>query len=598
VKIRYLIYIIAILVTLSLNVQVISVKPPSFVVTPTVKQPPVEYLFITPQEYVDAVKPLAQWKTQRGISANITTIEGIDMAYEGVDIQAKVKEHIRMMVDTEAVEWVVLGGDYLSVPTRMTWTDENTWDPYVGSDWYYADLDSDWNIDKDVKWGEMNDDEFDWEAEVFVGRLPASSAVEMGLYVKRILTYEKTPPMDNTTWYKRMILAGGILNFGSDMGINDGVAKKEDGEYEYVDQNGVLNYLSSTYVPEKWSTLRLGEAEGVLPSIFPYDQPLSEENLISAITDGAIAVSIGLHGWETNVAGKVFIEDNDGDGLVDSGDIVLPVLSPSTVPENLVFSTSSVPENGEKMPLVWVEACSTGTFTRTEGDCLAEHILKNIGIGCIASEGIEWYQDYWHSFPYNETNGGFYGQGLTIRFWKSFFEGNNHPGQALAEAKKNYWVDRQLYGTANDLLQYYPVWENKLVKQFNLLGDPEIPIWQEIPQEMSVEVLLTDELIFSIKDITNNPVSGVTITLTNEGLYWEGVTDEMGQVICTDEMVQTNVESGEILMTCSAQNFLPQEKVLDSGIITTTTSTPTSSWNVLLLLLSLFAMLSWRQRKK
>ena len=76
-------------------------------------------------------------------------------------------------------------------------------------------------------------------------------------------------------------------------------------------------------------------------------------------------------------------------------------------------------------------------------------------------------------------------------------------------------------------------------------------------------------MIFSIKDITNNSVSDVTITLTSEGLYWEGVTDEMGQVICTDEMVLTNVESGEILMTCSAQNFLPQEKVLDSGIFTT-----------------------------
>ncbi|MHA2224268.1 MAG: M1 family metallopeptidase [Candidatus Hodarchaeales archaeon] len=38
VKIRYLIYIIAVLVTLALNVQVVSVKPPSFVVTPTVKQ--------------------------------------------------------------------------------------------------------------------------------------------------------------------------------------------------------------------------------------------------------------------------------------------------------------------------------------------------------------------------------------------------------------------------------------------------------------------------------------------------------------------------------------------------------------------------------
>ena len=80
-------------------------------------------------------------------------------------------------------------------------------------------------------------------------------------------------------------------------------------------------------------------------------------------------------------------------------------------------------------------------------------------------------------------------------------------------------------------------------------------------------------MIFSIKDITNNSVSDVTITLTSEGLYWEGVTDEMGQVICTDEMVLANLEYGEILMTCSAQNFLPQEKVLDSGIITPTTTT-------------------------
>ena len=68
VKIRHLIYIVSILVTLSLNVQVISAKPPSFVVTPTVKQKETFFTIDSIGTNTPAVIPAPEETSQYNIS--------------------------------------------------------------------------------------------------------------------------------------------------------------------------------------------------------------------------------------------------------------------------------------------------------------------------------------------------------------------------------------------------------------------------------------------------------------------------------------------------------------------------------------------------
>ncbi len=68
VKIRYLIYIVAILVTLSLNVQVVSAKPPSFVVTPTVKQKETFFTIDSIGTNIPAAIPTQEETSQYNIS--------------------------------------------------------------------------------------------------------------------------------------------------------------------------------------------------------------------------------------------------------------------------------------------------------------------------------------------------------------------------------------------------------------------------------------------------------------------------------------------------------------------------------------------------
>ncbi|MFX1480498.1 MAG: C25 family cysteine peptidase, partial [Promethearchaeota archaeon] len=188
----------------------------------------IEMLIITPdnESFINAVKPLEEWKNEKGVKTIILSNFSL---YNGRDKAEKIRNMIKDFYQQENIQWVLLAGDATEdlIPTRYVYNPDtveyggseyNGYDEYYKpTDYYYADLSGSWDDDGDGNWGESSKynsqgkDEINWVPEVYVGRFPASTALELEIMVNKSLNYEKNPYMGE--WMNQMLLAGGISSY-------------------------------------------------------------------------------------------------------------------------------------------------------------------------------------------------------------------------------------------------------------------------------------------------------------------------------------------------------------------------------------------------
>jgi len=158
----------------------------------TISNSNVDYLIITTNDFKDTLEPLAIWKTQKGLITKIEIVQSIDTTYSGYDTEERIKNCITSYYNNNNTKWVLLAGDDNHVPSRLVISDDNYPDDgnFVSCDSFYTDLNNDWDFNNDGLWGSEYD-EYDFEPEVYVGRLTANNKNEMESLVQRILNYEK-----------------------------------------------------------------------------------------------------------------------------------------------------------------------------------------------------------------------------------------------------------------------------------------------------------------------------------------------------------------------------------------------------------------------
>ncbi|UCG89619.1 MAG: hypothetical protein JSU57_03860 [Candidatus Heimdallarchaeota archaeon] len=488
----------------------------------------VDYLIITSDLFIDDVQPLAIWKLQRGLISAIKTVQNISSTYDGEDLAERIRNCIRQFHEERNTQWVVLAGGSSFVPTRSVKVNSG----FVSCDHYYANLDDNWELNSDGSVSII--DYFDWEAEVYVGRLPADNNTQMKKLVQRLISYEKNPPVG--PWMKHALFVGAFARFNSDNNDNNVFDEADAPEF---DANRNHNWLKTTIFPSDWSSTLLGETEGVKTTDYHIDKPINESNVIEEVSNGVGVGMFDAHGSTTEMFRMIFKTDSDNDSLFDYG-----LDRSSSAP---IISTSSAINTGGKYGIYFLCACSTGTFTSSR-DCLSEHILRTVGIGCIASSGSAYYDSGW----YDGEHGGWYTQGLSSRFWEQFFKnGNNHPGKAFIEAKLDYINDYlRLNGKREDT--------EKTLIQYNLMGDPEVPVWTTIPSQLNYTVSNANYQTILEVFSDNQAISQVAVTLLNSTYYWQGITNNEGTVTLP---ISSN-ELNNLTLTISKINYLPhQERV-------------------------------------
>ncbi len=496
----------------------------------------VDYLIITTESFELILEPLAEWKTQKGVISKIEVISDIELQYSGGNLQEKIKNCIVDYHDNNNTQWVLLAGDHSHVPTKyITCNDGFSYDgDVVCCDSYYGDINNDWT-----------QEDFDYEAEIYIGRLTANDNVEMTNLVQRILNYEKTPTVG--AWMTHAILAGAILQFNLDWNHDNVV------DYGECDSNRFNHYLNETLLPENWTSVFLAQTQGVKGTNYTSDAELNYSNLKNTINQGCSIGTIFAHGSPQRMAICKWLTDHDGDMLFDYDDNPFTkggsAIDVSTWYDLFNASTVDLIE-GDKLGLYYFGSCSVGTFDYSE-DCIAEFFLKNTAIGCVAGSYVVWGEDQW----YERDHGGWFVDGLGYRFLEQLFL-HNQPGKALALAKADYAFDRINLSDPKE----YPEWGNKTLKQFNLLGDPEVPIWLSVPKQLNVSIdqpFNNNTNTMTLKVTADqNLVQGATITYTEKNnLMWMGKTNENGTI----EVPFPQIEIDNQVFTISKNGFLPYQ---------------------------------------
>jgi hypothetical protein len=143
-----------------------------------------EYLIICPDaaDVIAALQPLVEWRTRRGFHVRLATTTETGTSRE------QIQTWLRSAYSNWEIppEYVCLVGDADGSIAIPAWT-------YGGgdTDHQYSQLDGD-----------------DPLADICLGRISVDTVDRLRLYVTKIVGYESTPYMTDTSWYKRGCLVG------------------------------------------------------------------------------------------------------------------------------------------------------------------------------------------------------------------------------------------------------------------------------------------------------------------------------------------------------------------------------------------------------
>ncbi len=339
-----------------------------------------DYLIVCPQAFAGEFARLADWKTRKGVRAEIITLEDISTnpLYTGVDQAEAIRNCIAHEAAEHGIEWVLLGGDTDVVPTRMAY--DFFYDQGIPCDLYYSDLDGTWNDDGDDRWGEVDEDNIDMYADVYVGRAPVTTAAGAAAFVDKVLEYEGAAFTMTTDYQTKMLYLGEVL---------------WDSPDPYTDGGVACDMIDDDYVPARYDpSTKLYESEGALDAA----------TATAALDDG---YGIVMHEGHSNIT-------RAGVG-----------------PDNLSNSDLDALDNGVRGGVWYSVGCWSAAI---DSDTFGEHWITSPNGGGVAYVGNSRYGWGCPGYP-GQCVSDLYSQ----QFFNSLFAKNLvHAGVVHADAKHHY----------------------------------------------------------------------------------------------------------------------------------------------------------------
>ena len=417
-----------------------------------------DYIFITTEALEDSVASLKTWKENSGYSVKVVTLSEIKSGYGGNDIQEKIRNFLRDKYIDWGIKYVLIVGSNSVIPMKTAWGDTPT-------DFYYADLNSDWDCDDDGVYGEPEDDDVDLTAEVIVGRIPLDDPEKVRDYGQKVIRYE----IDDGKWKKSALLLGAILFYKNE--DHEEHLPKIDGAETMEKVKESLGY--------GFECTTMYEKEGLSPSVYSCDYPLTHENVISQWKQGYGVVAWFAHGYPKGSVRKIWVTD-DGDNI--------PEFDEGELEWSPLITASDHTELNDAMPsIVFAAACSTAS-PDVAGN-LAQSLIQD---GAIAYIGGTHYSAA--------------GEHVLTMFFSAISDGAA-VGNAFCDAKEGY---NEIWGTNKYFLMYTE----------NLFGDPSLSLYlSDYPPAIPSDPYPDDES------------SNIDINVT---LDWEDCTDPEGKKVVYD----------------------------------------------------------------
>ena len=180
-----------------------------------------EYCIITSRNLEKSFARLKGWIRQKGMNAGVVCVEDIvnapnikgDTVSNLNDDAGKIRQYLQYGYKYGGTRYVLFGGNDSVVPVRYGTAQRNTWDYFaeidgfrIPSDFYYAELNSNWNVDGDKYIGEPHS-LMDYKAELSVGRLLCTSSQEVDNYTEKLFVYEMNPGMGDYSYLRKAFLS-------------------------------------------------------------------------------------------------------------------------------------------------------------------------------------------------------------------------------------------------------------------------------------------------------------------------------------------------------------------------------------------------------
>lgn len=436
-----------------------------------------KYAIITNTELSEEFLDLALWRSMRGTRAEIFLIDGQGSILEGQqgrDDAEKLFNAITEIYDDSggSLEYLLLGGDSEIVPTRYLWANASRWgydDSYL-SDVYFSSPGTDWDMDRDGRYGERDDMESfgidNLSFPIKVGRFPVSDRTEAERMVRRVIDYETSPPPGD--WLKRGIISSSLMERPN--WPNDPETPEDEGFDPYKDNayKAFSNY-TKRFIPISLDIIEAHDYQEYFGGKYNLSvDGLDDSTLRDLLDQGSSFMTFaGQSFYDIDFGHSPPIAYSLAHYRVNSGN----VSGAAGFGLALTYEDTANLTNGGKLPVVYISSCDSANFS-SPGDTSLENIVhaENGGAICmIGSTGVSWRGE-----GENYSLGNWY---LTSQFWKKMM-GDQRPGDALYANKQEY-IDQKWDEFATKevlLIELYT---------YNLLGDPALTSWIGTPAELS-----------------------------------------------------------------------------------------------------------------
>jgi len=521
-----------------------------------------QYIVVAPEGWRTQLQPLMDWRT-RTTTYNIVFVPLEEALANGVgaDRAARIKDYIRAQrVGNEGFDnALLLVGDSEVIPVRYVFTDilqdGNTSDPLNlrwTDDYYAYGSEKNWDRDGDGTYGEDNE-VLDVIAERYqtysnerwlVGRIPASTELEVERFVDKLLAYERTPPPGD--WYTSALLASGLMDVPNH--LDDPYTTDIDGGYELFSDNALESHIKlQRIIPERFDRTWLYD--------YPYLEgghwnrsidTLDHGSLVEAFDEGHSVVTMNGHGW---VDGSGLAHYN-GSGYSnywwDWSDAY-------------TWEDADRAANDGRLPWVYVAACYVGDVTVTDDRTLERLVMNPDGgaVGLVAGNG----ENYKGESMANDSYGNWF---LERHFWSDYFQ--QGPGEAMRLTKQAY-----LALVSGDGVPHPPLYDAYYVADYlspNLLGDPLTAVWTDQPRQLGTTTVTDIFGTFDGIDITVTDDQGQPVPDALVYIGWGGnhstqeTTDAQGRMNATIPL-----DAGELEIVVSARNHIPAMARIDRPVI-------------------------------
>ncbi|HBX53090.1 MAG TPA: hypothetical protein DEH02_18660 [Bacteroidales bacterium] len=244
-----------------------------------------DYIIITNDMFKEYFKPLADWKTRKGITTLIVTVEEISANFHGSDLAEKIRNYLIHVHSEWGTKFILLGGDIDIIPVRIGFsTYYGNWE----TDLYYSTVMGNWNANGNSIFGEGTDG-VDVNPVFFLGRAPVSALNlqanppinDVATFVKKVISYEQlkeygTGTIINKNYVNNFLFLSAYLSNPPNVCFSSISADLENGN-TYLSSNIKVLRLYDDYLNSLWNTTGTDQ----------HFAELSKSNVIDALKNGS-----------------------------------------------------------------------------------------------------------------------------------------------------------------------------------------------------------------------------------------------------------------------------------------------------------------------